>query len=123
MKCWLQARCFPAQVASPPLPNMNRRVRLPRGPMLCAGITTYSPLMRVMVATGDKIGVDGIGGLGHMAIKRAVSRGAEVYAFTTSPSKVDDIKGLGAKEVIVVDDLSKRQPHHGTLDYMISTIP
>lgn len=76
-------------------------------PLLCAGITTYSPLMRANIKKGDKIGVAGIGGLGHMAIKLAVANGAEVYAFTTSPDKVDDITSFGAKEVIVVDNLEK----------------
>lgn len=92
-------------------------------PLMCAGITTYSPLMRADLKPGTKVGVAGIGGLGHMAIKIAVSKGAEVYAFTTSPSKVNDIKSFGAKEVIVVDDLSKLGDYRGTLDYMISTIP
>jgi alcohol dehydrogenase (NADP+)/uncharacterized zinc-type alcohol dehydrogenase-like protein len=92
-------------------------------PLLCAGITTYSPMMQYDVKTGDKVGVVGIGGLGHMAIKIAVSKGAEVYAFTTSPSKVSDIKGFGAKEVIVVDAANKLRPWKGKLDYMISTVP
>lgn len=92
-------------------------------PLLCAGITTYSPLMKVKIKKGDKIGVVGIGGLGHMAIKLAVSKGAEVYAFTTSPSKVEDIRGFGAKEVIVVDGPANLKPWFGKLDYMISTVP
>jgi alcohol dehydrogenase (NADP+) len=92
-------------------------------PLLCAGITTYSPLMKVEMKKGDKIGVVGIGGLGHMAIKLAVSKGAEVYAFTTSPSKVADIKSFGAKEVIVVDNSDKLKPWKGKLDFMISTVP
>ena len=92
-------------------------------PLLCAGITTYSPLMKARLKKGMKVGVAGIGGLGHMAVKIAVSKGAEVYAFTTSASKVKDILGFGAKEVIVVDDLSKLAPYQGKLDYMISTIP
>lgn len=92
-------------------------------PLLCAGITTYSPLMKFNLKKGDKVGVAGIGGLGHMAIKIAVSKGAEVYAFTTSASKVNDIIGFGAKEAIVVDDISKLGPYNGTLDYMICTIP
>lgn len=92
-------------------------------PLLCAGITTYSPLMQANFKVGDKVGVAGIGGLGHLAIKLAVSKGAEVYAFTTSPDKVKDILAFGAKEAIVVDDLSKLQPYKGKLDYMISTIP
>ncbi|MVM35046.1 alcohol dehydrogenase catalytic domain-containing protein [Spirosoma sp. HMF4905] len=92
-------------------------------PLLCAGITTYSPLMRSGFAKGDKVGVAGIGGLGHLAIKLAVAKGAEVYAFTTSESKRKDILGFGAKEVIVVDSLDKLKPYAGRLDYMISTIP
>jgi uncharacterized zinc-type alcohol dehydrogenase-like protein len=117
-------------------------------PLLCAGITTYSPMMKYKMKKGDKVGVVGIGGLGHMAIKIAVSKGAEVYAFTTSPSKVADIKGFGAKEVIVVDTTDnsklpsgsnvspqaageavvaitkeKLKPWIGKLDYMISTVP
>lgn len=92
-------------------------------PLLCAGITTYSPLMRANILKGDKVGVAGIGGLGHMAIKLAVNKGAEVYAFTTSESKRQDILSFGAKEVIVVDSLDKLKPYAGKLDYMISTIP
>lgn len=92
-------------------------------PLLCAGITTYSPLMRAGFQKGDKVGVAGIGGLGHLAIKIAVAKGAEVYAFTTSESKRQDILGFGAKEVIVVDSVDQLKPYAGKLDYMISTIP
>ncbi|GAB3219967.1 NAD(P)-dependent alcohol dehydrogenase [Algoriphagus aestuariicola] len=92
-------------------------------PLLCAGITTYSPLMKANFKKGDKVGVVGIGGLGHMAIKLAVSKGAEVYAFTTSPSKIEDIKSFGAKEVIVVNSSKDLTPMKGMLDYMISTVP
>jgi alcohol dehydrogenase (NADP+)/uncharacterized zinc-type alcohol dehydrogenase-like protein len=91
--------------------------------LLCAGITTYSPMMKVKLKKGDKMGVVGIGGLGHMAIKLAVSKGAEVYAFTTSPSKVNDIKGFGAKEVIVVNSSEDLKPWFGKMDFMISTVP
>ena len=72
---------------------------------------------------GDKVGVAGIGGLGHMAVKLAVSKGAEVYAFTTTPSKVNDILGFGAREAIVVDSPEKLSFYRGQMDYMISTIP
>jgi len=92
-------------------------------PLLCAGITTYSPLMKANFKRGDKVGVAGIGGLGHLAIKLAASKGADVYAFTTSASEVKDIQGFGAKEVIVVDQLNKLMPYKATLDYMIATIP
>lgn len=92
-------------------------------PLLCAGITTYSPLMKFDLEKGDKVGVAGIGGLGHMAIKIAASKGAEVYAFTTSPSKVEDILAFGAKDAVLVSDLGKLAPYRGKLDYMIATIP
>jgi alcohol dehydrogenase (NADP+)/uncharacterized zinc-type alcohol dehydrogenase-like protein len=92
-------------------------------PLLCAGITTYSPLMKMHLKKGMKVGVAGIGGLGHMAIKLAVSMGAEVYAFTTTASKVKDILTFGAKEAVVVDDVSKLAAYRGKLDTMISTIP
>lgn len=93
-------------------------------PLLCAGITTYSPLMRAQFQVGDKVGVAGIGGLGHLAVKIAVAKGAKVYAFTTSADKVADIKSWGVAEVIVVDDEFKNmQAYAKTLDYMISTIP
>ncbi len=93
-------------------------------PLLCAGITTYSPLMKEDFKIGDKVGVAGIGGLGHLAVKLAVSKGAEVYAFTTSPDKVDDIKSWGAKDVIVVDEkFSSMGAYAKKLDYMICTIP
>lgn len=92
-------------------------------PLLCSGITTYSPMMHAKINKGDKIGIIGIGGLGHIAIKLAASKGAEVYAFTTSESKKQDILGFGAKEVIVVDSPDKLKPYAGKLDYMLSTVP
>ena len=92
-------------------------------PLLCAGITTYSPIMNANFKVGDKVGVAGIGGLGHLAVKIAVSKGAEVYAFTTTEEKVNNILSFGVKEVIVVDSLDKLKPYKGKLDYMISTIP
>ncbi|KGQ70036.1 molecular chaperone GroES [Chelonobacter oris] len=92
-------------------------------PLLCAGITTYSPLMKAGIKSGDKVGVAGIGGLGHLAVKLAAAKGAEVYAFTTSPEKVRDIRRFGVKEVIVVDNLDKLKPYKGRLDYMIATVP
>lgn len=92
-------------------------------PLLCAGITTYSPLMKSNFKKGDKVGIIGIGGLGHIAIKLAVSKGAEVYAFTTTADKKADILSFGAKEVIVVDSMEKLNPYRGKLDYMLSTVP
>lgn len=92
-------------------------------PLLCAGITTYSPLMKFDLKKGDKVGVAGVGGLGHLAVKIAVSKGAEVYAFTTSQDKVKDILSFGAKQAIFVKDASDLAAHSAKLDYMISTIP
>ncbi|QNR24225.1 alcohol dehydrogenase catalytic domain-containing protein [Croceimicrobium hydrocarbonivorans] len=93
-------------------------------PLLCAGITTYSPLMKARFNIGDKVGVVGIGGLGHLAVKLAVSKGAELYAFTTSAAKIEDVKSWGAKEVIVVDETFRSLAAYSkTLDYMICTIP
>ncbi len=96
-------------------------------PLLCAGVTTYSPLMKYKIKKGDKVGVTGIGGLGHLAIKIAASKGVKVYAFTTSSDKVADIKSFGASEVIIVKDALKDtsalSAYKGSLDYMISTIP
>lgn len=110
--------------------NKNFAIHIPESmelqhaaPLLCAGITTYSPLMKVNFKPGDKVGVAGIGGLGHMAIKLAVAKGAEVYAFTTTADKKEDILSFGAKEVIVVDNINKLYPYKGKLDYIISTIP
>ncbi|MFM2482538.1 NAD(P)-dependent alcohol dehydrogenase [Celerinatantimonas sp. YJH-8] len=92
-------------------------------PLLCAGITTYSPLMRANFKPGDKVAVAGIGGLGHLAVKLAVSKGAEVYAFTTTADKIKDIQSFGAKEVVVVNSLDNLAPYAGMMDYVISTIP
>lgn len=73
-------------------------------PLLCAGITTYSPLVRAGVGPGKKVAVCGVGGLGHLGIQWAVALGAEVYGLTHSPSKAEDIVKLGAKEAIVTTE-------------------
>src|SRR5205823_11305722 len=70
-------------------------------PLLCAGITTYSPLRHWKVAKGQKVGIVGLGGLGHMAVKLANAFGGEVVLFTTSPGKTADAKRLGAHEVVL----------------------
>ena len=91
-------------------------------PLLCAGITTYSPIVEAGFRIGDRVGVAGIGGLGHLAVKLATSMGAQVTAFTTSPSEVEDIRGFGA-EPVVVDSPAALAEHRAQLDWMISTIP
>src|SRR6266568_1446731 len=81
------------------------------------------PLVRHAMKKGDKVGVAGIGGLGHLAIKLAQAKGAAVYAFTTTASKVKDMLAFGAKEAVFVDSADKLKPYDKSLDYMISTIP
>src|SRR5207253_11438104 len=73
-------------------------------PLLCAGITTYSPLRHWEVGPGKKVGIVGLGGLGHMGVKLAHALGAHVVLFTTSPSKIEDGKRLGAHEVVISKD-------------------
>ncbi|RYY33035.1 MAG: NAD(P)-dependent alcohol dehydrogenase [Sphingobacteriaceae bacterium] len=91
-------------------------------PLLCAGITTYSPLKTWNVKAGDKIGVVGLGGLGHMAVKFAASMGAEVTVLSTSPSKKEDAEKLGAHHFIVTKDEEQVKSAAGTFDLIINTI-
>ncbi|WP_413576618.1 NAD(P)-dependent alcohol dehydrogenase [Bdellovibrio sp. HCB290] len=91
-------------------------------PLLCAGITTYSPLRHWNVTKGQKVGVVGLGGLGHMAVKLANAIGAKVAVFTTSPSKVEDAKRLGAHEVIISKDMEQMKAHMGSFDFIIDTV-
>lgn len=92
-------------------------------PLLCAGITTYSPLKQCNVKKGDKVGVIGLGGLGHMAIKFAKAMGAHVVMVTTSLSKAEDSKRLGADEVLISKDEKQMEKHLGSFDVLINTIP
>jgi alcohol dehydrogenase (NADP+) len=91
-------------------------------PLLCAGITTYSPLRRWGVGPGKKVGIVGIGGLGHMGIKLAAAMGARVVAFTTSPSKRQDALDLGAHEVVVSRDADAMQAHAGSFHFILDTV-
>jgi len=91
-------------------------------PLLCAGITTWSPLRHWKVGPGHKVGVVGIGGLGHMGIKLAKALGAHVVAFTTSPSKIEDAKALGADEVIVSRDAAQMGAHANSFDFILNTV-
>ena len=91
-------------------------------PLLCAGITTWSPLRHWKVGAGSKVGVVGIGGLGHMGIKLANALGAHVVAFTTSPSKVEDAKALGAHDVIISKDREQMKAHSGSFDFILNTV-
>ncbi|MEX0421240.1 NAD(P)-dependent alcohol dehydrogenase [Spiribacter pallidus] len=92
-------------------------------PLLCAGITTYSPLRHYGVKAGDKVGVIGMGGLGHMGIKFAKALGAEVTVFTRSPEKVDEARAQGASQVIVSTDEAQMEAAAGSFDFMLDTVP
>lgn len=91
-------------------------------PLLCAGITTYSPLRQWKVGAGHKVGVLGLGGLGHMAVKLAVSMGADVTVLSTSPSKEKDAKALGAHNFVVTSDKAAIKPYINSLDFIIDTV-
>ena len=91
-------------------------------PLLCAGITTYSPMRHWGVTKGKKVGVVGLGGLGHMAVKFAHTLGAHVVVFTTSASKKDDALRLGADEVVLSKDAAAMQKHGGSFDLIIDCV-
>ncbi|MET0268925.1 MAG: NAD(P)-dependent alcohol dehydrogenase, partial [Sphingomonas sp.] len=92
------------------------------GPLLCAGITTYSPLRHWNVGPGSRVGVVGLGGLGHMAVKFAAALGAEVTVFTTSAAKTEDAKKLGANNVVVSTDAEQMGAVRGKYDFILDTV-
>lgn len=91
-------------------------------PLLCAGITTYSPLRHWGAGPGKKVGVVGLGGLGHMGLKFAHSFGAHVVQFTTSESKIEDAKKLGADEVVITKDAAQMAKHAGSFDFILDCV-
>jgi len=91
-------------------------------PLLCAGITTYSPLRQWKVGKGHKVGIVGLGGLGHMGVKFARAMGAHVVLFTTSPSKIEDGKRLGAHEVVVSRSEAEMAKHVNSFDFIVNTV-
>src|SRR5690348_3400280 len=91
-------------------------------PLLCAGITTYSPLRHWNAGPGKKVGIVGIGGLGHMGIKIAHAMGAHVVAFTSSDGKIRDALAPGADEVVISRDKGQMKPHAGTFDMILDTV-
>jgi uncharacterized zinc-type alcohol dehydrogenase-like protein len=91
-------------------------------PLLCAGITTYSPLRHWEVGKGQKVGVVGLGGLGHMGLKLAHAMEAHVALFTTSANKIEDAKRLGADEVVLTKDPSQMEEHVNTFDFILDTV-
>jgi alcohol dehydrogenase (NADP+) len=106
----------------------NFVLRVPKGldlagtaPLLCAGITTYSPLRHWKVGKGQKVGIVGLGGLGHMGLKFAHAFGAHTVLFTTSPNKAEDAKRLGADEVVVSKNTNEMQQHASSFDFILDT--
>jgi uncharacterized zinc-type alcohol dehydrogenase-like protein len=91
-------------------------------PLLCAGITTYSPMRHWGVTEGKKVGIVGLGGLGHMGVKLAHAFGAHVVVFTTSPDKKEDALRLGADEVVVSRNADEMQKHAGSFDFILDTV-
>jgi len=91
-------------------------------PLLCAGITTYSPMRHWEVTKGKKVGVVGLGGLGHMAVKFAHAFGAHVVVFTTSPSKKEDALRLGADEVVISRNANEMQRHAESFDFILDAV-
>ncbi|HEU5078807.1 MAG TPA: NAD(P)-dependent alcohol dehydrogenase [Opitutaceae bacterium] len=91
-------------------------------PLLCAGITTYSPLRHWKVGPGQKVGVVGLGGLGHMGVKFARAFGAHVVLFTTSPGKTADAQRLGAHEVVISKDEAQMNAHANSFDFILDTV-
>jgi len=91
-------------------------------PLLCAGITTYSPMRHWGVTKGKKVGVVGLGGLGHMGVKFAHALGANVVVFTTSPSKKEDALRLGADEVVISRNADEMKKHAGSFDFILDAV-
>ena len=100
-------------------PNLNLAGA---APLLCAGITTYSPMHHWGVTTGKKVGVVGLGGLGHMAVKFGHALGAHVVVFTTSPGKKDDALRLGADEVVISKNANEMEKHAGSFDFILDAV-
>ncbi|MFG0315973.1 MAG: NAD(P)-dependent alcohol dehydrogenase [Planctomycetota bacterium JB042] len=109
---------FALRLAAPSDPKELAAV----APLVCAGITTWAPLKRHGVGPGTKVGVVGLGGLGHMAVKFASALGAHVVVLTTSPGKADAARALGAHEVVVSTDPAAMEERAGTLDFVLDTV-
>ncbi|HEX5961865.1 MAG TPA: NAD(P)-dependent alcohol dehydrogenase, partial [Rhodanobacteraceae bacterium] len=102
------------------IPHKDRLAAV--APLLCAGITTYSPLRHWHAGPGKKVGIVGLGGLGHMGVKLAHAMGAHVVLFTTSPGKVADGKRLGADEVVISKNAEAMGKHAGSFDFILDTV-
>ncbi len=103
--------------------HVSPKLNLPAvAPLLCAGITTYSPLRHWKVTKGQKVGIVGLGGLGHMGVKFSHAFGAHTVLFTTSPGKADDARRLGADEVVVSKNADEMAKHVGSFDFILDTV-
>ncbi len=103
--------------------HVSEKLHLPAvAPLLCAGITTYSPLRHWGVTKGMKVGIVGLGGLGHMGLKFSHAFGAHTVLFTTSAGKTEDAKRLGADEVVISKDADAMAKHTGTFDVILNTV-
>ncbi len=91
-------------------------------PLLCAGITTYSPLRHWNVGPSKKVVIVGLDGLGHMGVKIAHTMGTHVVLFTTSPSKIEDSKRLGADKVVISKDADQMAQHANSFDFILNTV-
>src|SRR5208282_2976677 len=91
-------------------------------PLLCAGITTYSPLRRWGVTKGKKVGIAGLGGLGHMGVKISHALGAHTIVFTTSSKKKEDALRLGADEVVISKNADEMKKHAGSFDFILDAV-
>lgn len=106
-----------------PIPKGFKESDLPGiAPLLCAGITTYSPLRHWKVGKGSKVGIVGLGGLGHMGLKFAHALGAHVVLFTTSQNKIDDAKRLGADEVVISKNPNEMEKHKNSFEFILNTV-
>jgi uncharacterized zinc-type alcohol dehydrogenase-like protein len=119
-------QAYAAQTATSALApfNINRRELdlAATAPLLCAGITTYSPLRHWKVGPGQKVGIVGLGGLGHMGVKFARAFGAHVVLFTTSPGKVADGLRLGAHEVVISKDANAMKKHESSFNFILDAV-
>lgn len=105
------------------IPKEFKETDLPGvAPLLCAGITMYSPLRHWNIKKGSHVGVVGLGGLGHMAIKLAHAMGARVVLFTTSPEKIEDAKRLGVDDVVISKNPKEMEKYLNTLDFILNTV-
>lgn len=103
--------------------HVSKNLSLPAvAPLLCAGITTYSPMRHWKVVAGQKVGIVGLGGLGHMGVKFSHAFGARTVLFTTSPGKAEDARRLGADEIVISKNPDEMKKHANSFDFILNTV-